>query len=181
MRTLRMTRIRREMAKGRKGLTGWGRLWIGAALFAVAASACGNGTIIRINMDETEAQIEELRDPVGFERTGVELVDEETGILLHQGGFVVSWAASGESPELVLESFLPVLGQVGFVPENDPGQLCNARSLRLFMVDTNDSRGSMRLFYDVDEGVVRLLAGWDSRPPELVDRIEEGPTCADLG
>lgn len=163
-------------------LDGFARGRIEAVLIAaLEISACGQGTITRINMDETEAQIEELRDPVGFERTGIELVDEETGNLPHQGGFVVSWEANGETPESVLESFLPVLSEVGVLPENDIGQLCSDVSLRLFMVDSTDNRGSMRLFYDVDNRVVRLLAGWDTRSRVLVEWIEDGATCADLG
>ncbi len=119
-------------------------------------------------------------DPVGFSRLGVELVDEETGGLLHQGGFVVSWQANGESPEAVLDAFVPVLADVGNQAEVDSDQRCDDSSLRLFMVDSIDLQGSMRLFYDVDEGIVRLLAGWDLRPPVLIDWID-APTCALLG
>ena len=80
-------------------------------IVAVFLSACGS--VAAANQGATLRNLEALEDPPRFERLGIELEDEDTGIQLHQGGYVVSWRATGETPQEVMEAFVPVLRDTG--------------------------------------------------------------------
>ena len=157
--------------------------WIAIFLCgSVVLASCGAGTIARSRMAEIRERIEAMEDPAGFDRLGIEVVDPDSGILRHEGGFVVSWQPAAEvTPDSLIDAFVPALRQVGYGVEVDEEQKCTANSLNLFLVQSDVPYGSARLQLVEGETTVRLLAGWDMQDRFLVDFIEDGPTCADLG
>ena len=157
--------------------------WIAILLCgSVVLASCGADTIARSRMAEIRERIEAMEDPEGFDRLGIEVVDPDSGILRHEGGFVVSWQPVAEvTADSLIESFVPVLRQAGYGVEVDEEQMCATNSLNLFLVQSDVPYGSARLQLVQGEATVRLLAGWDIRDRFLVDWIEDGPTCAELG
>ena len=149
-------------------------------IVAVFLSACGNIGVI--NQAATLRQLEALEDPPSFERLGIELEDEDTGTQLHAGGYVVSWQANEESPQEVIDAFVPLLRESGYLTEPFEGTTCTDEQLRLFLIFEPNFIGSARLFYDKSENTVRLLAGWDPRGDSFTNPVLDVlPECRTNG
>ena len=157
--------------------TGLQRKFLAAlSIVVMALTACGD--LGAINQAATLRQLEALEGPPRFERLGIELVDEDTGLQLHRGGYVVNWQARGETPQEVMDAFVPVLRDVGYLTEPFDGTICTDDRLRLFLVFEPNFLGSARLFYDEADNVVQLLAGWDPRGDSFTNPVLDVlPNC----
>ncbi len=135
-------------------------------VLAFVVAACGD--LASGRQARTSDLIEaELLDPPAYDRTSVELVDEETGILKHQGGYEVRWSTLGQPPPWqVADDFVPLLRAAGYEVEPDEEYRCDEGALRMFLVhEGHGFIGSARLTYIPGDDVV-LQAGWDNRSGE---------------
>jgi len=141
-----------------------------AAAFVLWVASCGN--VANINQATVLDRVETIGDPSGFERVGdIELVDKEAGVRRYEGGYLLTWRADGAAPGDVLDALMPVLNQVGYVPEPIAETMCTSEALSVFLLHEPTWLGSARLSFDTEEGVIRFLASWDSRSQGL----ETGP------
>lgn len=156
------------------------RLVVAFAVSVIALSGCGDLASGR-QADIARIVEDDLNDPAGYERVGLDLVDPDSGIRKHEGGYVVAWEAVDVPPALVLQDFAQVLRAAGYEIEPDEDTTCTEQSLRLFLVNEGYGMvGSARLEYDIGSSVI-LRAGWDNRTGEtsLRDTLLRDvlPTC----
>ena len=152
--------------------------WLGVSLvLALVVTACGDLAAVRqgVVLD----RVEEIQDPLGFERIGdIELIDEDTGIRAHQGGYRLTWRADGLSSEEVVEVVVPFLRREDYWVEPFDGTTCSGESVRLFFIHEPSFLGSARVTFDQADLVVQLTAGWDSRGRGFqAEPFGETPLC----
>ena len=154
------------------------RRYLVASLFlALLVVACGD--LAAVSQGRTLDRLEQIQDPAGFERIGdIELIDEETGIRVHQGGYRLTWQADDASPQQIVDVFVPLLREVDYGVEPWEGTVCSSDSVRLFFIHEPNLVGSARLTFDESDRVVQLTAGWDARTraPDA-DPLGETPSC----
>ena len=119
-----------------------------------------------------------MSDPAGFERIGIDLLNDGEFAPRYEGGYEVTWVANGESPESVMESFLPVLGDVGYVTLEIDETSCTADELRLFLIFEVNFSSSSSLTYDMGSDVVRFRSNWDRSSRLSDDVLGEVPVCS---
>ena len=152
---------------------------VGATM--VLLSACGN--IQAITQSNTERRLEELPDPAGFERIDFQLVNEDLVLegddvvrFRYERGYVVTWTGNGETPEEVLDAFLPILRSVEYETEQVEGEFCNSEGFEVFLIFEPNFRSSSVLSYDRQSATVRFLSDWDGRG-RVNQVLGEVPSC----
>lgn len=131
-----------------------------------------------VSQGNTINRLEAMSDPAGFERIGIDLLNDGEFAPRYEGGYEVTWVANGESPESVMESFLPVLGDVGYVTLEIDETSCTADELRLFLIFEVNFSSSSSLTYDIGSDVVRFRSNWDRSSRLSDDVLGEVPVCS---
>ena len=98
-------------------------------LLAFTLTACGN--IANIGKSRVLDRFEALQDPTGFERVNFDVFNEDTEARFYDRGYVLTWEpeTEGQTPEQVLNAFLPVLNDVGYATETIDDTRCTANAV----------------------------------------------------